>query len=366
MNLEINNTIDGKQGLKWGSSLPVPSVQDIVRTDPICVPERYIRNSVDRPTCAKTCSLLSEIPVIDFSLLSEGHDGEQRKLDLACKEWGFFQIVHHGITENTLHRIRNAMVGFFDLPIEEKNKYAMAANDLQGYGQAYVVSKEQKLDWNDIMFLMTLPTEERKLSYWPTEVHDFKEAVEIYSEEVHRVAVELLSHLSLLMNMNQDGLLRLHDGIKIGMRMNYYPPCCRPDEVLGVSPHSDGGSITILLQDDDIVGLQIKHKGDWLPVKPIPQALVVNIGDAIEAWSNGAYKSIEHRAVTNEAKSRMSLAAFVVPNENVEIGPLDQMIDDAHRPKMYRTTKYLDYIRHTLGRKMEGKEHMHFLKLDHK
>lgn len=66
------------------------------------------------------------------------------------------------------------------------------------------------------------------------------------------------------------------------MRLNHYPPCCRPDEVLGVSPHSDASSITLLLQDDDLVALQIKHKGMSIFVKPIPNALVVNVGDCLE------------------------------------------------------------------------------------
>lgn len=84
-----------------------------------------------------------------------------------------------------------------------------------------------------------------------------------------------------------------------------------------------------------------------------------------QAWSNGTYQSIEHRAVTNERKSRMSLATFVIPDENAEIGPLEQMIGGTLLPKMYRNVKYLDYIRYTLERKMEGKAHTHLLKLDH-
>ena len=109
-----------------------------------------------------------------------------------------------------------------------------------------------------------------------------RDVVDEYSKEVYRITIELLGSLSLMMNIDKDRLFRLHGEIKQGMRMNYYPTCSKPNQVLGVSPHSDGSSITILLQDDDITGLQIKHKGEWLPVKPIPNALVVNIGDAIE------------------------------------------------------------------------------------
>lgn len=84
------------------------------------------------------------------------------------------------------------------------------------------------------------------------------------------------------MGMERGSLKDIHGGMKQAMRMNYYPICARPDLVLGVSPHSDGSSITLLLQDDEITSLQIKHKGRWVPVKPIPNAIVVNIGDVME------------------------------------------------------------------------------------
>lgn len=88
--------------------------------------------------------------------------------------------------------------------------------------------------------------------------------------------------MSVLMGMERENLKDIHGVLKLAIRMNYYPVCARPDLVLGVSPHSDASSITLLLQDDEITGLQIKHKGIWVPVKPIPNALVVNIGDAME------------------------------------------------------------------------------------
>lgn len=66
-------------------------------------------------------------------------------------------------------------------------------------------------------------------------------------------------------------------------RMNYYPACPRPDLVLGLSPHSDGSALTVLQQGKgSSVGLQILKNKQWVPVHPIPNALVINIGDTIE------------------------------------------------------------------------------------
>ncbi|CAA6655013.1 unnamed protein product [Spirodela intermedia] len=62
----------------------------------------------------------------------------------------------------------------------------------------------------------------------------------------------------------EDGLLRLHGDLTQSTRIAYYPPCSRADEVLGLGSHSDKGSITFLLQDDDVTGFKIRH-GVWIP-----------------------------------------------------------------------------------------------------
>ncbi|KAK8611083.1 hypothetical protein V6N13_131147 [Hibiscus sabdariffa] len=352
-----NMGIEEEKGSDWGKSLPVPSVQELVRNDPQSVPEKYIQHHQDRPLVHDMASSSFDIPIIDFALLVKGDEHETRKLDLACKHWGFFQIINHGVAEEVLLKMKAAIAAFFGLPLEEKNKYAQAGNDFQGYGQQYVVSEEQKLDWCDMMFLITLPHEIRNLKYWPDTIPGFKEAVESYSKEARKVANEICTNISLLMGMDKDGLKRFYGKTKQAMRMNYYPPCSRPDLVLGINPHSDPDIITLLLQDDEVPGLQIRHKDKWIHVKPIRNAIVANVGDVLEILSNGVYKSVEHRAITNERKARISVATIKIPYDELEIGPMECTVDD-DRPRMYRNIKYLDYVRYTLGRKMEGKAHI--------
>ncbi|THF98161.1 hypothetical protein TEA_002020 [Camellia sinensis var. sinensis] len=66
------------------------------------------------------------------------------------------------------------------------------------------------------------------------------------------------------------------------MRMNYYPPCPQPELVVRLTTHSNSVGITILLQLNEMEGLQIKKDGMWVPVKPLFDAFVVNIGDILE------------------------------------------------------------------------------------
>ncbi|OAY64301.1 Protein SRG1, partial [Ananas comosus] len=163
MEIETENGTSGKkeEGLGYGGSLPVQSVQELIHT--VCL---EIRDTVEMPRDLRDLS--PNIPVIDFSLLSSGGEGERRRINPPAKEWGFFQkkrgrrenyfqmliakfastepIINHEVAEDIVRIIKSAMA--------EKRKYAMAPNDVQGYGQKFEVSEGQKLDWNNLLSMM--------------------------------------------------------------------------------------------------------------------------------------------------------------------------------------------------------------------
>ena len=62
---------------------------------------------------------------------------------------------------------------------------------------------------------------------------------------------------------------------------NYYPECPQPDLTLGLSSHTDRGGLTIVMENG-VEGLQVRHKGKWVPVPHVPGSFLVNIGDCIE------------------------------------------------------------------------------------
>ncbi|KAJ1380745.1 Isopenicillin N synthase-like [Sesbania bispinosa] len=46
--------------------------------------------------------------------------------------------------------------------MEEKKKFGQREGDIEGYGKLFVVSKDVKLEWRDVFYMLTLPQEKRK------------------------------------------------------------------------------------------------------------------------------------------------------------------------------------------------------------
>jgi hypothetical protein len=93
INIDDNELVVMEEKYTFCPSLPVPNVQEMVKINPLQVPKRYVRNQEEMEKENYMPQLSSEIPVIDLILLSNGNLEELQKLDLACKEWGFFQVI---------------------------------------------------------------------------------------------------------------------------------------------------------------------------------------------------------------------------------------------------------------------------------
>ncbi|KAK9086060.1 hypothetical protein Sjap_026471 [Stephania japonica] len=336
-----------------GRSLLVPSVQEMARKSVFdVVPNRYVRDDLRQDlmnvkNLDETDHLLPSLPIIDMkSLLGEGEvlDLELEKLHLACKGWGFFQLVNHNVNGRLVEEVKVGIKDFFNLSIEEKQKYWQKPGDVEGFGQAFVISEEQKLDWGDLFYVVTQPEYLRKPHLFPLLPHPFRETLEEYSIELKNLTVKVLKMMAKALKMDtEDMKLLFEDGMQ-AFRMNYYPPCPQPDQVIGLTPHSDAVGLTILLQVNNVEGLQIRKDGMWVPVKPLPNAFIVNVGDILEIVTNGIYRSIEHRAVVNSSKERLSIATFYSPGVDEEIGPAPSLIS-SNSPPLFKRIKVEDYFK---------------------
>lgn len=337
------------------------SVQAMAATihDSCEVPERYIRPEIEADPLTADAEGYT-LPSIDMSRLlnPEFSEEESAKLGSACEQWGFFQLVNHGVDGELSRRIKADVAEFFGLPLEEKSAVAIPPNGMQGFGHHFVFSKEQKLDWVDLLFLATRPVEERSLEFWPTKPPTFRDTLDKYTTELANVAEQLFRFMAEDLGVDHDALLDTFEGLPQCVRINYYPPCRQADKVLGLSPHTDGVGMTLLLHVNDVQGLQIRKDGEWFSVQALPGALVVNIGDVLEILTNGKYKSIEHRAVINPEKERITIAAFHSVHLPCTIGPL-QGLGNAR----YKTIDGVEFTKGYFAAKLEGRRYLESLKL---
>ncbi|KAK8682997.1 hypothetical protein V6N13_039073 [Hibiscus sabdariffa] len=345
--------------VKLGSSLLVPCVKELAKKPLKHVPPQYVRTDEDSPIVSHT-NLSPQVPVIDMEKLSSGDELEQ--LHYACKEWGFFQLINHGVSSSLVERMKMEVQELFNLPMEEKKKLWQKPDEIEGFGHAFVMSEEQKLNWGDRFYMMTLPTYLRKPHLFSNLPPAFRETLEAYSVELKHLFMKLLEHMAEALGMNPNDMRVLFEEGYQGMRMNYYPPCPQPELAIGFNSHSDAVGLTILLQANEIEGLQIRNSGVWVHIKPLPNAFVINIGDCMEIMSNGIYQSVEHRATVNSVKERLSVATFYSPKLDGEMGPAPSLITP-QTPPLFGRIGVADFFKGFYSRELRGKSYLDTLRL---
>ncbi|WJX63245.1 hypothetical protein P8452_48157 [Trifolium repens] len=343
--------------LQGTGSLIVPSVQELVKQPITKIPERYIHSNKN-PVVESNTDSLPQVPVIDLSKLLSDDATELEKLDQSCREWGFFQLINHGVNTSLVENMKIGVEQFFNLPIEEKKeKFWQTPNDIQGFGQLFVVSDEQKLEWADMFYINTLPLDSRHPNLIPNIPKPFRDHLETYCLELKNIVITLIGHMEKALKIKTNELVEIFEDICQGMRMNYYPPCPQPEHVIGLNAHSDMGCLSIVLQANGVEGLQIRKDGQWISVQPLPNAFVINIGDMLEIFTNGIYRSIEHRGIVNTEKERISVATFHRLHVSRIIGPTPSLISP-ERPALFKPISVGDYIKTYLSHELKGKSHL--------
>jgi isopenicillin N synthase-like dioxygenase len=115
---------------------------------------------------------------------------------------------------------------------------------------------------------------------------------------------------------------------------------------LNCLPHVlDYGCVTLLLADSTSGALQIKTRdGNWIDADPMPGAFVVNIGDMMERWTNGEWRSTPHRVINSSSHYRVSVPFFFEPNFSSKIRPLRTCVDRTGGAELFEETKYGDHL----------------------
>ncbi|XVF64613.1 hypothetical protein PTKIN_Ptkin09bG0182400 [Pterospermum kingtungense] len=318
-------------------------VQDIANLSKETIPEEFIRAENEQPGLTTVQETVLNVPVIDL-----GDPDEEKVVRVivdASSNWGMFQVLNHGIPEEAIRKLKEVGKAFFELPQEEKEVYAkpVGSQSIEGYGTKLQKEVQGKKGWVDHLFQKIWPPEEINYRFWPKNPPSYRETNEEYSRHMNGVVNKLFRYLSLGLGLEEHEMKEAVGGEKLVylLKINYYPPCPRPDLALGVPAHTDMCSLTILVPND-VQGLQACKDDRWYDVKYIPNALIIHIGDQVQIVSNGKYKSVLHRSIVNKEKTRISWPVFLEPPSEMEVGPHPKLINEAN-PPIFNTKKYSQY-----------------------
>ncbi|PSR91394.1 Protein DMR6-LIKE OXYGENASE 2 like [Actinidia chinensis var. chinensis] len=306
------------------------------------VPSNYIRPISDRPNLNQVEKSQGSIPFIDLQQLhGPKHCDIIAQIGLACQNHGFFQVKNHGIPERMIHNVLRIAREFFRQPESERLKnYSDDPRKTTRLSTSFNVNTENVSNWRDFLRLHCYPLQ-HYVNEWPTQPPSFREDVGEYCNRVRDLVLRLLEAISESLGLDRDYINSQLGKHGQHMAMNYYPPCPQPELTYGLPGHTDPNLITILLQDH-VPGLQVLQNGKWVPVHPIPNTFIVNIGDQMQVLSNDRYKSVLHRAVVNSSTERISIPTFYCPSPDAVIGPAKELIDEDH-PAVYKNFSYQEY-----------------------
>ncbi|CAK9214741.1 unnamed protein product [Sphagnum troendelagicum] len=285
--------------------------------------------------CSKVNSqyqLLFFPSAIDFVSFTR-RDKIAKDLAKIFSEWGFVQVVNHGVKTEVIDAMQTQAKKFFDLPLEQKEKAKLtrpggsSTNEGFGYGV------------DSGFFYVGRPWIDR-----------FQKSMEDYNKSLDKLTIQILELCAEGLGLKSSTFTEPYLGTAGDCiaRFNYYPPCPLPSLTLGLGAHTDPNLLTILHQCS-VGGLQICHgHGSWFSVKPSPNSFIINVGDSFEAWTNGRFKSVKHRAVVNETQSRLSIVYFSNPLPHSIMSVPHKLIDCEHPLEFRPAFTWLDYKTHLL------------------
>lgn len=317
----------------------------------------------------------NEIPQIDLSL-----DDEQvsHQIHGALTTIGFATLVNHGL-ENIIPKAFASSKAFFSMPLSEKMKCEYHGHESN---RGYIACGNEKYESG--------PVADRKETYdinpqdsggysqpWPAveeeSLKDFKKYLCTYFDEMDKLHLKIMRLIALALCIPPDFLLKRCDGKHENLRLLHYPETPMPLEdsekrepIIRGNVHTDFGTITLLAQDS-LGGLRVQRlDGEWIYVPPVENAVVVNVGDMLQRWSNDVLKANPHQVVeppnsNNQGQKmipeRYSIAFFCNANRDTMLECLQQCVSE-ERPPKYEPVKAFDYITMRLSQTISSNERM--------
>ena len=284
------------------------------------------------------------VPVIDIGQLENTET--QAAIDAACQKSGIFQVVNHGIAAASFAKLLDEQRRFFALPSSQKRRIERTGENPWGFFDQELTKNTP--DWKEIFDVGRVHGLEQP--QWPSHRDEFQPSVTAAFNAMQTLARRLLAVIASNLGATPGELEDSFVDHTSFLRLNYYPTCDSPASEdsatvpatghLGISHHTDAGALTVLLQDDQCA-LQVLHNDRWHTVQPQADALVINLGDIAQVWSNDAYRAPLHRVLANKARDRLSAAFFFNPSYSASYAPLPSQC--VERPAGYARILWRDF-----------------------
>lgn len=170
--------------------------------------------------------------------------------------------------------------------------------------------------------------------------------MEDFYDQCHAIHMQLLRCLESALHLPDATLIGRCNRNTSELRLNHYPPCSASliteGSVNRISEHTDFGTLTLLFANP-IDGLEVEDQnnhGDYVPVmSEVIDVLVVNVGDALQRWTNAELRSASHRVrlppffTGDHIEERFSVAYFGKPNRDESVGVLPDFLKEGSPAK---------------------------------
>jgi isopenicillin N synthase-like dioxygenase len=297
----------------------------------------------------------NKIAVVDYNNYTSG-DPEKRKNFIqefgdSFSNMGFAIVRNHGVSEALKAKLFEVSKAFFELPDDVKKKYEDEANHGQ---RGYISKNKESAKGKDVPDLKEFYhvgqtvkdndpiSAEYPDNIWPDAITEFEAVGQEVYETFENTGRNLLRATALYLGLDEKYFdAKIHNGNSILRLLHYYPVQDKsqiPEGAVRAAAHGDINLITLLM-GGSAEGLQAQSlDGQWIPVSPAHDEIVVNIGDMLARLTNNRFRSTQHQVITpNEeswTKPRYSAPFFLHPRSDMDLTCLEDCVT-AENPKEY-------------------------------
>jgi isopenicillin N synthase-like dioxygenase len=307
----------------------------------------------------------NDIPIIDLSRSFSDVEAREKaaaQVGAACRDTGFFYVTNHGVDQSVIDKAFVESKRFFEQPLDTKLKL-----NKKGGANGFEPLETQRLDTEsppdlkesfNFSAVSVTGSPDNVPNQWPDHLPGFRENLERYHQQVRDLGLHVSRLIALSLGMPVNFFDHTFVNQKAALRLLRYPP--HPSDAkfnqLGAGAHTDFGWITLLAQDS-LGGLEVETaSGEWVKVKPVPGAFVINLGDLVRRWTNDRYHSSLHRVMNNKSgKDRYSIVCFYNHTYETPVECLPTCVEPGETPKYervisgeHRTGRYLAALNQTV------------------